>query len=44
MLDFLKDKGIEIQAGPFQPNPYIKFIYILDPNGLKIQFVENIIQ
>jgi lactoylglutathione lyase len=40
--ELLKTKNIPIQSGPFQPNPFIKFIYVLDPNGLKIQFVENI--
>ena len=38
---FLKEKGIEIQSGPFQPNLHTKFFFIQDPNGLKIQFVEN---
>ena len=42
MMDYLKEKGINIIAGPFQPNPHIKFFYILDPNGLKVQLVENI--
>ncbi|MTK12896.1 MAG: VOC family protein [Clostridiaceae bacterium] len=42
MMAFVKDKGIDIHSGPFQPNPHIKFFYVLDPNGLKIQFVENI--
>lgn len=32
----------EVHSGPFQPNPSVSFFYILDPNGLKIQFVENI--
>jgi lactoylglutathione lyase len=41
-IDFLKSKNIKIHAGPFQPNPQIKFFYVLDPNGLQIQFVENI--
>lgn len=40
MMSFVKEKGIEIHSGPFQPNPSTKFFYILDPNGLKIQFVE----
>ena len=39
-LDFIKEKGIDIFEGPFQPNPDTKFLYVLDPNGLKIQFVE----
>ncbi|NLK05931.1 MAG: VOC family protein, partial [Spirochaetales bacterium] len=32
---------LEIYAGPFSPNPYVRFFYILDPNGVKIQFVEQ---
>ena len=40
--EILKKKNIPIHSGPFQPNPSIKFIYILDPNGVKIQFVENV--
>ncbi|MGH4118794.1 VOC family protein [Clostridium sp.] len=43
MIAFVKAEGIDIQDGPFQPNPHTKFFYILDPNGLKIQFVENIL-
>ncbi len=41
MMSFLKEKGIEILSGPFQPNPHSKFFYISDPNGMKIQFYEN---
>lgn len=40
-MNFVKGKGIDIHSGPFQPNPHVKFFYVLDPNGLKIQFVEN---
>ncbi|NLC76395.1 MAG: VOC family protein [Clostridia bacterium] len=39
-LAFVKDKGIPIQSGPFQPNPNTRFFFIRDPNGLTIQFVE----
>ena len=42
MSEILKKKNIPIHSGPFQPNPSIKFMYMLDPNGIKIQFVENI--
>lgn len=42
MIKFVKEKEIDIYSGPFQPNPHIKFFYVQDPNGLKIQFVENI--
>ncbi len=37
----VKEKGYEIQSGPFAPNPHTKFFYVLDPNGMRIQFVEN---
>ena len=42
MMDLVKKKGIPVHSGPFQPNPHIKFFFVEDPNGLKIQFVENI--
>ncbi|WP_341877772.1 VOC family protein [Defluviitalea saccharophila] len=41
MIAFIKEKGIDIHSGPFEPNPHVKFFYVLDPNGLKIQFVEH---
>jgi lactoylglutathione lyase len=41
-LVFLKERNIPIQSEVIQPNPHTKFFYVLDPNGLKIQFVENI--
>ncbi len=41
-IAFLAEKGIPVAAGPFQPNPHVKFFYIPDPDGLKIQFVENL--
>lgn len=41
MMELVKSKGIALHSGPFQPNPHIKFFFVLDPNGLKIQFVEN---
>ena len=42
MITLIKEKGLEVHSGPFQPNPSVSFFFILDPNGLKIQFVENI--
>jgi lactoylglutathione lyase len=38
----LTEKGIAIHSGPFQPAPYIRFFFILDPNGLKIQLIEHL--
>ena len=42
MVKSLRAKGVEAIAGPFQPSPIVKFIYIDDPNGVKIQLVENL--
>ncbi len=41
-MERIKGKGIIEIQGPYQPSPMIKFIYITDPNGVKIQLVENI--
>lgn len=41
MLDFVQKKSIAIYSGPHQPNPQTRFFYVLDPNNLKIQFVER---
>lgn len=40
-IDYLNKKGLEIHSGPFCPVPSIEFFYVMDPNGLKIQFIEN---
>jgi len=40
-MAFVKERGITIHSGPFQPNPNTRFSFILDPNGFKIQFVES---
>lgn len=42
MLAFVKEKGIEIVSGPTQPSPHVRFFFIKDPNGMKIQLAENI--
>ncbi len=42
MIRELNKQGIAVHSGPFQPAPNVKFFYLLDPNGLKIQFVENL--
>ena len=41
-MEFIKEKGLEIHSGPFQPNSSTSFFFVLDPNGLKIQFVEDV--
>ena len=40
-MDLVKAANVQIHSGPFQPNPFVRFFYILDPDGLKIQFVEH---
>ena len=42
MMSILKERRIQDIEGPFQPNPHIKFIFVTDPDGVRIQFVENI--
>jgi lactoylglutathione lyase len=42
MMKKVEDAGIELHSGPFQPNPHVRFFYVLDPDGLKVQFVENL--
>lgn len=42
MIKLIKEKGLEVDDGPFQPNPHMKFFFVKDPNGVSIQFVENI--
>lgn len=42
MMETLSEKHIEILAGPFQPNPSTRFLFIADPNGFRIQLVEKI--
>lgn len=41
-IELLQDKGVKILTEPISPNPSLKFFFALDPNGLKIQFVENL--
>ena len=40
-MAFLEEQGIKLHSGPFAPNPHTKFLFVLDPNGLRIQFVEG---
>ena len=37
----LKEKGITQLTGPIAPNPSIRFTFVTDPNGLKIQLAEQ---
>lgn len=40
-LALMKEKGIALQGGVIQPNSHMKFFSVADPNGLRIQFVEE---
>lgn len=40
-MALMREKGVEIQSGPFQPNPRTRYFFVLDPNGMKIQLIEN---
>lgn len=42
MYEFVKNKNIPILSDIIQPAPSTRFFYIQDPNGMKIQLVENI--
>jgi lactoylglutathione lyase len=41
-VKFIQDKGLSLHGGPFQVNPELKYFYMMDPNGLKIMFVETV--
>ncbi|SHH99569.1 lactoylglutathione lyase [Sporobacter termitidis DSM 10068] len=41
-LALVREKGIKVEGGPVQPNPHVRFFFVKDPNGMKIQLVENI--
>ncbi len=39
-LKLLDEKGVKVLTGVIQPNPFIKFVMVSDPNGMKIQIAE----
>ncbi|WNS46320.1 VOC family protein [Paenibacillus sp. MMS20-IR301] len=38
----LSNEGIPIARGPVSPNPHLRFLYILDPDGFEVQLAEHI--
>ena len=40
-LKSFAERGVAIHSGPFSPNPAVKFFYVLDPDGLRVQFVQK---
>jgi len=43
LLALVKEKGIQVDGEPIQPNPHVRFFFVKDPNGMRIQFVEHIV-
>jgi lactoylglutathione lyase len=41
-MALVREKGIAITGGPVQPNPHVRFFFVKDPDGLTVQFVENL--
>jgi len=41
LMTVLKEKGVAVKAGPIKPNPFMQFIFVEDPNGVKIQFLQH---
>ncbi|MEL7647472.1 MAG: VOC family protein [Sedimentibacter sp.] len=37
----VRENEIEIKTGPMQPNSHLRYFIILDPNGVKVQFAEQ---
>ena len=40
-IAFLKERGIALESDILSPNPHTRFFFIQDPDGLRIQFVEQ---
>lgn len=40
-LESLQAAGIPIISGIIQPNPHVRFFYVADPDGYRVQFLEN---
>ena len=41
-MELLREMGYEVESGPFSPVPNVRFFYVLDPDGVKVQFVEHV--
>lgn len=40
-MEWIREMGYEVESGPFSPAPHVRFFYVLDPDGVKVQFVEQ---
>lgn len=41
-LALVQNNQIKVEEGPIQPTSNVRYFFIKDPNGMKIQLVENI--
>ncbi len=41
-LALVKESGIAVIGEPVQPNPKVRFFFVKDPDGMRIQLVENL--
>ena len=37
----MKEQGVEIVSGPFQPNHNTRFFFIHDPDGVNLEIIEK---
>lgn len=42
MLETVGKAGIPVEKGPIQPGPHIRFFYVRDPDGYRVQFSQNL--
>lgn len=40
-LNSFKGTDIPVVSEIIQPNPHVRFFYVTDPDGLRVQFLEN---
>lgn len=41
LMGALHAKGVKVHSGPFAPAPGVRFLFVQDPDGLMVQFVEQ---
>ena len=41
-LALISNNKIKVEEGPIQPTPDVRYFFIKDPNGMKIQLIENV--
>ena len=41
-MELAAANGFPVERGPVQPNPSMRFFYVLDPDGVSVQFVQNL--